>query len=185
MMLSTLLGIAKKNRTVQALVLLVAAFAAADAAYYLAVCRPVAVKVEALGDRLASLDASYKRTGDAIRRYKDFVKGRDDLEKFKMMLASRQDYTDVIKKVYTLARKNGMDYKSFGAQSSELNQVGGLEQLSFTLPVSGSYRDTRRFISDVETSDLFLNINNLSLATGTGNSGAITLSIGLSTYVRS
>jgi len=183
-MLRVIYGLVKKNRKLQALILLVVLVVVADAVYYSAVCRPVAAEVVTLSDRLHVLDASYKKTGNAIMRYENFIKGKEDLEKFKMMLATRQDYTDVIKKVYTLAKKDGMDYKSFGAQSSELNQVGGLEQLSFTLPVSGSYRNARKFIYDVETSDLFLNINNLGLTSSVG-SGGITLSIGLSTYVRS
>jgi Tfp pilus assembly protein PilO len=184
-MLHRLWGFVKRNRKAQALILLLAVIIAVDAVYYVEVCRPVKLEAAVFDSRLSGLDIRYKKTGDAIRRYEDFIKGRESLQKFKLMLASRQDYTSVIKKVYTLASKDGMEYKSFGAQTSELAQVGGLEQLSFTMPVSGSYRDVRKFIYDVETSDLFLNINTLGLATISGGSGKVGLSIGLSTYVRS
>lgn len=178
-----ILSLLKGQRAAQALALALILAVAVDAAYYAAICRPARARAEALSSRSEELERQNARASENIRRYSEFVEGRQRLEEFKSMLASRREYTKVLKKVYGLAKKDKMRFSSFAAQTSALRQVGGLEQLSFSLPVSGSYPDVRKFIYDVETSDLFLNIDNLGL-TG-GGKDDISLTIGLSTYVRS
>ncbi len=178
-----ILDLFRGRRKVQALALALLFAAAGDAAYYAVVCRPVRAEAAALQSRSDELERLNARASENVRRYSEFLEGKRRLDEFKSMLASRPEYTDVLKKVYRLAKKDKMKFSSFAAQTSALRQVGDLEQLSFSLPVSGRYPDVRKFIYDVETSDLFLNINDLGL-TGGGKED-ITLTIGLSTYVRS
>ena len=174
----------KKSRKVQALLLLLAVAAAADAGFYF-------LKLVPARDSLAALDAQFqavrrdtRATRQELGLYLSYDRGRAELDEFKSLLPRRSQYTETIMRVYAMARDDGMTSSSFGAEEKAVRQAGGLSRLDFSLPVTGSYRQVRKFIYDIETSSLFLNVDNLGLSSR-GASDAISLTIGLSTYVRS
>jgi len=183
MKMPRIIGVLRGRKTFLALAVLLLVAVVGDLVYYAAVYRPVASQTSRLEARLAGLEKQNASAANNQKLYESFIEGRKRLDIFKSMLASRSEYTDVLKKVYNMADRDGMHWKSFGAQTNALRQVGGIEQMSFSLPVTGSYRAVRKFLFDIESSELFLNIENLGL--NSGGTGGISLTIGLSTYVRS
>ncbi len=181
--MKALIEILLKNKKAQVLVFLLVAVWVADAGFYLLRTSPASSDVIAMESDLRQNRAEIRAMQDEYRLYYSFDKGREDLMKFKDLLPQRGEYIDVIKKVYRLAKEDGMKSSSFGTEEKDVQQAGDLVQLSFSLPIKGSYKDVRKFIYDVETSRLFLNIDHLAL--NSGGSDDITVTIGLSTYVRS
>lgn len=171
-----------KNKKAQVLVFLLVAVMIADAGFYLLRTSPASSDAVAMERELRQNRVSLRAMQQEYRLYNSFDKGREDLNKFKGLLPQRGEYIDLIKKVYHLAKEDGMKSSSFGTEEKEVEQAGDLVQLSFSMPIKGSYKDVRRFIYDVETSRLFLNIDHLDLNSAGGNDIAVT--IGLSTYVR-
>ena len=173
----------KKNRLAQVLLLFVIALAAADAGFYFLRAIPAAKKVHSLEERLVELDRKTISDNEQYRLYSSFDSGIKQLVQFKAMLPERGEYIRIIEKVYRLAKEDGMKSDSFGTAAKEVKE-GNLIQVDFSMPIAGNYRDVRKFIYDIETSPLFLNIDNLSLSSGK-DGGEITLTIALTTYMRS
>jgi len=173
----------KKSRLAQGLLLLVISLAVADAGYYFLRAVPASMKVHRLEERLAELDRKTASEAGQYALYSSFDIGMKQLGQFKTMLPERGDYSRLVDKIYRLAKEDGVKNISFGTDAKE-EKEGDLVQLDFSMPISGDYRNVRKFIYDIETSPLFLNIDNLSL-TSSGDEGEITLTIALTTYMRS
>jgi Tfp pilus assembly protein PilO len=172
-----------KNRKTQVMVFLLVAVIIADTGFYFLRTLPASSGSVAMEDALRQNRMAIRKMQEEYRLYDSFDRGRGDLGKFKGLLPRRAEYIDVIKKVYRMAKEDGMKSSSFGTDKKEVEQEGDLVQLNFALPIKGSYRNVRKFIYDVETSPLFLNIDHLALNAEAG--GDINVTIGLSTYVRS
>ncbi|MBI5190393.1 MAG: type 4a pilus biogenesis protein PilO [Nitrospirae bacterium] len=173
----------KNNRKMQALILLLVAIVVADAGFYLLRVKPASGMAVSLAERAGELEKELASKEAEYERYAAYKKRMDDVERFKQVLPRRSEFTQVIDQVYHLAKDNRMSGASFGADTRGLKQEGDLAQLSFSMPIRGKYSDVRRFIYDVETSDLFLNIHSLGLSK-VEEPDQISLTIGLSTYVR-
>jgi Tfp pilus assembly protein PilO len=182
--MKALIEILLKYRKAQVLVFLLVAVVMADAGFYFLRTKPASSGTAAMEDSLRQNRVSLRKMQDEYRLYDSFEKGRGDLGKFKELLPRRAEYIDVIKKVYRLAKEDGMKSSAFGTEKKEVEQEGDLVQLNFAMPIRGNYKNVRKFIYDVETSPLFLNIDHLALAADATGSD-ITVTIGLSTYVRS
>lgn len=64
------------------------------------------------------------------------------------------------------------------AQARERN----LEMHQISLPLTGRYRDIRAFVAEVETSELFLMVTEMSLQDTDRNSGKVEVQLRLATY---
>jgi len=181
--LNTIIELIKKNRKVQALLLGLAALVVCDLGFYLLMTAPARGKVSALDAKLQGVKKEARAREGEYKVYLSYDSGRSELQRFKELLPRRSEYTQTIMKVYRMAKDDGMKSTSFGTEKKAVAQAGDLEQLSFSMPVTGSYPEVRKFVYDVETSKLFLNIESLGLSSG-GDSSEISLTIGLSTYVR-
>lgn len=183
-MLGHLIDTFKKNRKMQALLLLLVALAVADAGFFLLRVNPARARLSGLQDRLASLERDVAARQAEYDRYAAYNKSLADVERFKAVLPRRSEYTGVIEQVYRLAKNDGMASESFGTTKKDVKEEGDLSQLTFSMPIRGRYSDVRKFIHDVETSDLFLAIDSLGLSK-VEEPDQISLTIGLSTFVRS
>lgn len=174
----------KTNRKVQVLLLLLVAVLVNDAGFYFLRAAPAAERALAQEGRLRALREEIRAKDAECRLYLSYDKGFAEVEAFKDRLPRRSEYPQILNKVYMLAKEDRMKSASFGAQTREIKQEGDIVQLNFSMPISGSYRDVRKFIYDVESSPLFLNIDNLGLSKA-GDADEISLTISLSTYMRS
>jgi Tfp pilus assembly protein PilO len=182
--LKEILNIMRKNRKVQGLLLVLVAVVAVNAGFYFMRTAREEAKIASLEEKSRALREDLrKNNGEYMVRY-SFDKGRSDIDAFKKLLPAHADYISIIRQVMRLAKEDGTKCGEFGTEKRAVQHEGDLDQLSFTMPVSGNYTNVRKFIYDVERSDLFLNIDNLDLSTK-ADSDEVSLSIGLSTYVRS
>jgi len=152
-----------------------------NAAFYALGVKPATERSNTLKADVELAHKSVAKINDGIARHEAYEAGRQRVAEFKALLPTASEYTDVLRRTYALAKKRNVFESSISVSSQ--TKFSDMVMLSFNLPVSGNYRDVRRFINDVETSDLFLNIGNLSLSKG-GKGNVISLKIGLSTYVR-
>jgi Tfp pilus assembly protein PilO len=173
----------RKSRRMQALLALIAAMAVADAVFYFGYTAPARGRAAELAGRLGQVEKRFDAAEKEAGVYAAYERAEADIGRFRDMLPERSEYARLVREVYDMARDSGMKGSSFGTQLRSV-KAGGMEQLSFSMPVSGRYEDVRRFIHDVESSELFLNIDSLGLAGGESG-GDISLGMGLSTYVRS
>ena len=178
------LNILRKNRAAQALALLLAAAAAFDATFYILRTAAARDQVATLRLSVQELDRETRLKDNELALYLSFDEGRKGVDSFKGLLPRRSEYTSILKRLHRMAREDGMKSESFGTENKTMDQEGDLDHLSFSMPVSGSYPSVRKYIYDLESSPVFLNINNLGLS-GADKSDDISLTIGLSTYVRS
>jgi len=177
------LGLIKKNRTAQALLALLVAVALADAGFYALKSLPADREVSEVKVRLGSLAATLTEKKGELARYESFDKGKAEVGKFMEGLPKKSDYTSIIRRMYLMARTAGVRVNNFSVERAPVKGVAGTDELKFAIPISGGYQDVRRFLYEVENSDLFLNINSVSIASA-GDSKNIYVSVVVSTYLR-
>lgn len=164
-----------KNRKAQLLTLLLTGLLLANGGFYLFRTKPASLKASGLETRLQDNRRSMKAKQDQYRLYASFGRGKEQLETFKKMLPAKSDYTGILRKVFKMAKEDGVKSDSISAMKKEVaqNQEEDIVQISFSMPVTGRYKDVRKFIHDMESSSLFLNIDDLGLDSNekTGDSG--------------
>jgi Tfp pilus assembly protein PilO len=143
-----------------------------------------AVRAESLASSLEDIRKDILSMETERRLYANFGTGREKLGLFKQRLPKQTDYIDMLNKLYKLAKSDGMETSSLSTVARQAGKEGDILLISFSIPVAGDYRSVRKYIYDIETSPLFLTIDNLSLSADQAT-GSISLSIGISTYARS
>lgn len=88
--------------------------------------------------------------------------------------------TQVIAEVKELARRAEVEPSSIRYPEERLREVG-LSRRSIVFSVDGNYGGLRRFINFLELSDLFLTLEEVSLSGRSGESGALRISLQVST----
>jgi hypothetical protein len=80
----------------------------------------------------------------------------------------KQRLTNITAEVKTLARKAGLDPKSFSYPEQQIQQYGLIKR-SFIFAVEGTYVDLRKLINLLELSDSFLTLEAVTLTPGSGD----------------
>ncbi|HEX3531293.1 MAG TPA: hypothetical protein VH988_29885 [Thermoanaerobaculia bacterium] len=110
--------------------------------------------LDARRQKLQALLASSKRTDQEIRKlYAESFSTR------------RARLTNINTEVKTLARKAGLDPRSFSYPEEQIQQYGLIKR-SFIFSVEGSYVNLRKFINLLELSDSFLTLESINLTPG-------------------
>lgn len=94
-----------------------------------------------------------------------------------------EDFTRVMGEVYNKAERLNLVINSISYQSSPV-KGSGLVQVTVSMPVTGSYAEIKRFVYDLETSPRFFIIENLSLGSGKGEKGDISLNLTISAHFK-
>lgn len=94
-----------------------------------------------------------------------------------------EDFTRVMGEVYNKAERLKLLINSVSYQSSPV-KGSGLVQVTVSMPVTGSYADIKRFVYDLETSPRFFIIENLSLGSGKGEEGDISLKLTVTAHFK-
>ena len=185
--MKALVELLMKNRKAQLLTLLLTGLLLANGGFYLFRSKPASLKASGLETRLQDNRRAMKAKQDQYRLYASFGRGKEQLEAFKKMLPAKSDYTEILREVFKMAKEDGVKSNSISAMKKEVahNQAeADIVQISFSMPVTGRYKDVRKFIHDMESSSLFLNIDDLDLDSNEGT-GEIAVTLGLTTYARS
>lgn len=118
-------------------------------------------------ERLDPLDARRQKLQTLLDRSK-----RNELEIRKLYAESfstrRARLTNINTEVKTLARKAGLDPRSFSYPEEQIQQYGLIKR-SFVFSVEGSYVNLRKFINLLELSDSFLTLESINLMPGTSD----------------
>lgn len=131
----------------------------------------------------ARLEAARTATADLKRRNADAVLFQKQKKAFAGMangIPSQQDVPIVIRDIVQTARRLNL---AVGAVNSDIPSPGseGMAQLTFSVPVAGSYPDLKRFIYSMETTDRLLGIQGLAWK---ADKGRVTLNMKLVTYIK-
>mgnify|MGYP001497788681 CR=1 FL=1 len=89
-----------------------------------------------------------------------------------------------------LAREAGLTYQrrleeAQQPKSGEAGSAGPLMRFEITMVLEGDYPGVRQFLQDVELSDQFIVIDNITLVEGSERNAGLVLTVVLSTYYRS
>ena len=120
------------------------------------------------------------KTRDLANRYEGNLK---EMEYFRSAFLKQKEerLVQISRFLDERARARGVRLESVHYQTAPSREQE-LEVQSIDLPLVGRYRDIRAFIGDVEASDLFLIITELSLERESGNQGAVSMQLSLATY---
>lgn len=94
-----------------------------------------------------------------------------------------EDFTRVMGEVYNKAERLNLVINSVSYQTSTVKD-SGLVQVTVSMPVTGSYADIKRFVYDLETSPRSFIIENLSLGSGKGEEGDISLNLTVAAHFK-
>lgn len=163
----------KRNRSLQAVVLVCAVLLLADLALVLASVRPLA---SALRDQEARNADLRKRHAAALL----FQRQKKAFGGITAGLPTQRDMPLLVKELVQTARTHRLRVESV---NYDIPRSGGegVTMLSFSFPVKGGYADLKRFIHEVETSRHLVGIEALELK---AERGAVALDLKLMTYVR-
>lgn len=84
-------------------------------------------------------------------------------------------------KLAQMAESHGVRYERMTA-SPEVDRESALERLGVVMGLAGDYEDIRAFLYDLETSDDFIVIDNISLEEGGDDGAPLALTLTISTY---
>ena len=136
----------------------------------------------------ARLEEQHRRYQDLKRQYADallFKKQKEALAGLQRGIPTQKDVPLLIKELVQSARRLNL---RAGAINSDIPTPGsgGLAMLTFSVPLSGSYGNIKRFIYDVESSDRLIGIQDVKLETE-NDKGAVSVKVQMKliTYIRS
>jgi Tfp pilus assembly protein PilO len=153
-----------------------------------------AVLVRPRVQSLRQMRAESQPARERLKEREREVKGREDdlaaldrakadLERLRRDVLSTRDrrMIEVQFELAQLARQFGINLQRVQYENTKLEEEG-LERFAMVVPLSGGYSNLRKFLQAVETSDKFLVIEQVALATGHDGGVLIDLNITLATY---
>ena len=161
----------------------VAVLALANLAFFLLVLAP---KKEASNNLKAELSLLKKERFQIQQANEKKRAQREHIEKFKVdaglfidKLPSQGKLTKLIQDVHKLAKKEGLIIKS-ASYSPAKGKGGDILSSTISFPLTGTYRQIRKFIYNIEKMDYPISIDDLNISKSWGRN--VSLSIKLSCY---
>ncbi|MBM2837821.1 MAG: hypothetical protein HW415_446 [Deltaproteobacteria bacterium] len=157
--------------------ILAAGMLVSDTAVYLYYLRPAE-------NLLARIESEYQmKRADRKPEIEGPDKKARELKAVYRELPRWEDFTRVMGEVYNKAERLNLKIESASYQPSPVKD-SGLVQVTVTMPVTGSYADIKRFVYDLETSPRLFIIENLSLGSGKGQEGDISLKLTVAAHFK-
>ncbi len=127
-------------------------------------------RMELERDRAVGVVSRYQANLTEIDRFREhFLENKDErLVKISACLDERTRARNV--------NKDRIDYQTARGREKDL------EIYQISMPLVGRYRDIRALIGDIEASDLFLIITQLTLDDESGSQGAVRVQLSMETY---
>ncbi|MBI5492849.1 MAG: type 4a pilus biogenesis protein PilO [Deltaproteobacteria bacterium] len=120
---------------------------------------------------------------DRVSRLRPGSGAASSVDSFKKGLPDANELTGILKEVLESARRNDLKAPA-GSYSPEAVKDTDISRYTISLPVEGRYQQIKRFIYEIESSKRPVVIEEITLASGRGEDGAIGLNIRLSAYYR-
>jgi Tfp pilus assembly protein PilO len=136
-------------------------------------------------ERELTLLQQQSRRGDVVAPQQAYEQGIKDYERFRTLLPSLRNFSDLIGDLYSLAEQCNLEISQIGYTQKELPDS---ELLSYALKFSlvGTYDELKRFVYGLEESKRLVVIEQMTLnaAKGEDNAALVSLSLNLTTYFR-
>lgn len=126
-------------------------------------------------ERLESSDISSRLARDYLRAVEN------DIGEVMKRLPDQGSMTDIIQRIHSLAKKEGLAITS-ASYSSGGEKGGDIVSNVISFPLSGDYRKLRRFIYGLENLEYLISIDDLNISASRGSD--VSLSIRISVYFR-
>jgi Tfp pilus assembly protein PilO len=122
------------------------------------------------------------RSGDAVAPQQGYEQGREDYARFRALLPSLRNFSELIGDLYTLAEQCNLEISQINYTQKDLPGSGWLAYaLKFSL--TGTYDELKRFIYGLEESKRLVVIEQITLNSAKGEEGGlVSLSLSLTTY---
>lgn len=129
---------------------------------------------------IRGMERQLGRTTRVVDRYRNNI---DEIQYFRTKYLQQKDerLVNISRFLEEHARKRGLRMEQVGYHAA-LSREKDLEIQQIALPLKGSYRNIRAFIRDVEGSDLFLIINELTMEDENARGGVVEVELTLVTY---
>ena len=136
-------------------------------------------------DLLNAKVAAWQAAQGQIETLARMKRADDDLARFRASLPEQTDLPKMVAFVSETAEEHRLPIPSVTYDHEETD-LPGLTAVSISFDVAGDYLDIRHFIDALEQSDLFLIIEQLTLAASTGSTDAdqVRLQIRIAAYMR-
>jgi Tfp pilus assembly protein PilO len=137
----------------------------------------------AVAPAVRRMHAEQEKLAELRRRFADallFQKQKQALAGLNEGILTQKDVPLLLKDLVQMARRRGL---SSGTINSDMPtpSSGGLTLLAFTVPLSGNYANGKRYIHDLETSDLLVGIQDARFSK---EKQTVKLDLKLITYIR-
>lgn len=107
---------------------------------------------------------------------------RDDIEKFRQMIPERESFEQLVGEIFSMADEVSLEIDSISYGQGELEDLDLLSyKLSFD--VSGGYRQLKKFLSLIESSQRLIVVDSISLS-GRSEKEGVGLRLSLTTFFR-
>ena len=134
-------------------------------------------------ERELALLQQQSRSSDVIAPRRAYEQGVKDYERFRTLLPSLRNFSDLIGDLYSLAEQCNLEISQIGYTQKELPDSGLLAYaLKFSL--IGTYDELKRFVYGLEESKRLVVIEQMTLNAAKGEEGdmLVSLSLSLTTY---
>jgi Tfp pilus assembly protein PilO len=142
----------------------------------------VAPKLEQTERELAFLQ-QHSRKSDTLAPQQAFEQGKKDYARFRALLPSLRDFSELIGDLYALAEQCNLEISQIGYTQKVLTD-SGLLAYALRFSLTGTYDELKRFIYGLEESGRLVVIEQMTLNTAKGEEGTalVTLNLSLTTY---
>jgi len=133
--------------------------------------------------REKTLDAAVQRALKIRKSYPEVAKQCDDFEK--ALRPVSEEYSSILTDLGVLAKKAGLETEGKTFRETDLKERG-LAEVSVEMTVAGNYASIVQFINELQRTENFYVLEELSLASEAKTSGnGLKLTLHLKTYFRS
>lgn len=142
----------------------------------------VAPKLSQKEQELALLQQQLRRS-DVVAPQQAYEDGVRDYARFRALLPSLRNFSDLIGDLYTLAEQCNLEISQIGYKQKELTETALLAYaLNFSL--TGTYDELKRFIYGLEESKRLVVIEQMTLSAvkGEEDTALVSLNLNLTTY---
>lgn len=131
---------------------------------------------------LSSLQQQLRRN-NAVAPQQAYEQGTKDYARFRTLLPSLHNFSELIGELYTLANNCNLEISQIGYSQKALPESGILSY-ALKFSITGTYDELKRFIYGLEESKRLIVIEQVALNAARGEEGAefVTLNLYLTTY---
>jgi type IV pilus assembly protein PilO len=163
----------------QKLLVLVALSAGIPISFYFTSWKPIELQVEDLRNRYSDLDRQYKEqkavADDLVTFQQNTKRLEDDLKSALTQLPREKELPGLLRDIYTLGKKSGINFKSFTPQAEANRSL--YAEVPIKLSMSGTYHEMAVFFDRISKLSRIVNISDLSIGMSKADDSEVLLNV--------